>query len=162
MGMESAISLKSPNILVLRSMTKEYALAGLRLGYAVGDEAVIAALDKARPPWSVNALAQVAGIAALEDQGFLHTCLRKIHAGKETLVAGLVELGISPVPSQTHYFLLPVGNGATFRSQMLRRGLQVRDCASFGLPAYVRIATRKAGENQRLLTAVGELSKPQM
>jgi histidinol-phosphate/aromatic aminotransferase/cobyric acid decarboxylase-like protein len=65
-------------------------------------------------------------------------------------------LGYDPVPSQTHYFLLPVENGAQFRRKLLKRGILVRDCASFGLPSYVRIATRKPEENARLLHAIKE------
>lgn len=153
----SALSLNTPNVLVLRSMTKDYALAGLRLGYAVGSLGVIAALRKVRPPWNVNALAQAAGIAALADQAHLHASLQKLRENKRAFVAGLIELGLSPIPSSTHYFLVRVGDGAGFRRTLLWKGLQVRDCASFGLPAYMRIATRRPEENARLLVAIREV-----
>jgi len=155
--MRSAVSLHCKNILVLRSMTKDYAIAGLRLGYAAGGETVIAALANLRPAWDVNALAQAAGLAALQDETHLATTLEGMGAENVLLVSGLKELGYEPVPSQTHYFLMPVGNGAQFRQKLLQSGILVRDCASFGLPAYVRIATRTSEQNARLLRTIKEI-----
>jgi L-threonine-O-3-phosphate decarboxylase len=142
------------NILIMRSMTKDYALAGLRLGYAVGNPNVISALKKVQPPWSVNALAQEAGLAALREQDYLHACLDQLQREKHKLVSELEIIGYQPVPSQTHFFLLPVDNSAAFRAKLFQKGLQVRDCASFGLPAHVRIATRLPEENHKLLEAI--------
>ncbi len=153
----SVLSVRRPNMLVLRSMTKAYALAGLRLGYAVGSPDILEALRRARPPWSVNALAQAAGIAALQDTAHLTHCLARIAQAKHDFVAGLSALGLTPVPSTTHFFLVRVGNGAGCRQALLQRGMLVRDCASFGLPEYIRVATRRPEENARLLTALEEL-----
>jgi threonine-phosphate decarboxylase len=144
-------------MLVLRSMTKAYALAGLRLGYAVGSADVLEALRRARPPWSVNALAQAAGIAALQDTAHLTHCLACIAQAKDDLVAGLRALELMLIPSTTHFFLVWVGNGAACRQALLQCGILVRDCASFGLPEYIRVATRRPEENARLLTALEEL-----
>jgi histidinol-phosphate aminotransferase len=155
--MTSAISLQRENIFVLRSMTKDYAIAGLRLGYAVGSAERIAALANLHPAWNVNALAQAAGLAALQDEAYLSETLKKLRAEKETLISGLKGLGYHPVPSHTNYFLLPVGGGAQFRQKLLKRGILIRDCASFGLPEYVRIATRIKEENQKLLGALENL-----
>jgi histidinol-phosphate aminotransferase len=153
----SVLPVRCANILVLRSMTKAYALAGLRLGYAVGSQAVLAALQCARPPWSVNALAQAAGIAALQDTTHLADCLARIAHATNDLRAGLRALGLTPCPSTTHFFLVRVGDGAYCRRVLLRHGLLIRDCASFGLPAYIRLATRRPEENARLLATLGEL-----
>lgn len=153
---ETAVSHHLPNLLILRSMTKDYALAGLRLGYAVGDPEVIANLQKVKPPWSVNALAQAAGVAALADQAYLQRCMTRLQTDKTTLITGLTDLGYTPNPSATHYFLMHVGNGAAFREKLLQKGILVRDCASFGLPEYVRIATRCEADNGRLLAALTE------
>lgn len=158
-GLGSALSLGTDNILALRSMTKDYALAGLRLGYAVGSEAVIAALARVRPAWNVNALAQVAGMAALEDQAHLRRSLEALEQAKAELVAALRELGMSPLPSAVHFFLVQVGDGRALRQALLRHGILVRDCASFGLPAYVRIATRRPEENARLLAAAQHVAR---
>ena len=153
-GLQSTLTIGAGNVLALRSMTKEYALAGLRLGYAVSHEEVIAALARVRPPWNVNSLAQAAGVAALADEEHVHRSLALLAAAREELVAGLQNLGLELVPSAVHFFLVRVGDGAAFRRKLLRRKVQVRDCASFGLPAYVRIAARRPEENARLLEEV--------
>lgn len=155
--MASAISLRRDNILVLRSMTKDYAIAGLRLGYAIGCKSVIERLASFRPAWNVNALAQAVGLAVLQDETHLTDTLAMLRQEKVNLIAALAESGYDAVPSHTHYFLLPVENGARFRRQLLQSGILVRDCASFGLPAYIRIATRKYEENTRLLQAIREM-----
>ena len=156
-GLRSLYAWRLPNLLIVRSLTKEYALAGLRLGYALGPATLVAGLAQARVPWSVNAAAQAAGEAALRDQAHLQRTLAALQAAKSELIAGLQQLGRHPLPSQTHYFLLNVSNGASFRQQLLRDGLLVRDCASFGLPTYVRIATRKPAQNQVLLARLGQM-----
>lgn len=148
--------LMAPNILTLRSMTKDYALAGLRLGYAVGHKDVIGALSLTHAPWNVNALALVAGIAALADQDYLHRCIIALNKDKLYLARGLASLGLPPLPSDTHYMLVQVGDGRKFRQDLLKHGVLVRDCASFGLPEFVRIATRTPTENTRLLAAMKE------
>lgn len=153
----SCISLDLPNVLVLRSMTKDYAIAGLRLGYAVGQLDVIEALAKVRPPWDVNAIAQEAGLAALMDEEYLSQTMIYLHAAKGKFLSGLQSLGLQPVPSATHYFIIKVGNAADFRQRLLEHKIQVRDCASFGLPDYIRVATRKPAENAKLLSAFKEM-----
>lgn len=155
-GLGSDLSLAGENVLVLRSMTKDFGLAGLRLGYAVSDERVIALLRRVQPPWSVNALAQVAGAVALRDSSYRQRSLELVARAKQDLVVGLARLGLAPVPSATHFFLVRVGDGAAFRMTLLRRGVLVRDCASFGLPAHVRIAARRPEENERLLAVIRE------
>ncbi len=156
-GARSALTLNAANVLVLRSMTKDHALAGLRLGYLAGPEALVAAVAAVRAPWSVNALAQAAGVAALSDPAHLAESLANLRQAKSQLLAGLGELGLNCVPSATHFFLVKVGDGTALRDTLLRKGILVRDCASFGLPEYVRIATRRPEENARLLAALREV-----
>jgi histidinol-phosphate/aromatic aminotransferase/cobyric acid decarboxylase-like protein len=152
------MTIACPNILVLRSMTKDCGLAGLRLGYAVGQESVIASLRQVQPPWSVNALAQAAGIAALGDVSHRQRCLENLPLAKHDLIAGLEAKRLTVVPSHAHFFMVKVGDGAAFRAALLRRSLLVRACASFGLPAFVRIATREPDQNLRLLAAIEEVA----
>jgi threonine-phosphate decarboxylase len=154
--LDSVLASAGENVLVFRSMTKDCGLAGLRLGYAVGTAALITQLRQAQPPWSVNALAQAAGVASLRDDAHRRDCLERLARAKQELVAGLTRLGLAPVPSAAHFFLLRVGDGAAFRGALLRRGILVRDCASFGRPAYVRIAARQPEANERLLTVLQE------
>ncbi|MCS6827715.1 MAG: cobyric acid synthase [Caldilinea sp.] len=142
------------NLLIVRSLTKEYALAGLRLGYALAAPTVIEAMRRVQPPWSVNTPAQVAGMAALADRTHLHRTLTALHQAKEELVAGLQRIRLQPLPSETHFMVVRVGDGAAMRRRLLAHGLLVRDCTSFGLPAYIRIAARKPEDNLRLLNAL--------
>jgi histidinol-phosphate aminotransferase len=153
----SMIRYLSDNIIVLHSMTKAHALAGVRLGYGVGHADVIAALGRVRPPWNVNAIAQAAGIAALDDLSHLTHTLVQIFKDKAALVAGLEALGLPPLPSVTHFFLCEVGSAKTLRQALLQRGILVRDCASFGLPNHIRIASRRPAENAQLLRALSDI-----
>lgn len=156
---ESAVAGVSspPNALILRSMTKDYALAGLRLGYAIGHSEMIHALAAAQPPWSVNAAAQAAGLAALQDEAHLVRALEMLAAARRDLLRDLSRAGLAVQPSSTHYFLVKVGDAARFRHTLLQAGVQVRDCASFGLPAWARVATRQPDDNLRLVEAVRRL-----
>jgi histidinol-phosphate aminotransferase len=146
------------NLVILRSMTKDYALAGLRLGYAIAAEPIISVLKRVRPPWNVSSVAQVAGIYALKTDGYLEECRTRIKEAKEFLVEGLKRLGLSPLPSSTNFFLVKVGDAARLRQTLLEEGILVRDCTSFGLPDYIRLAPRSIAECQRLLSAIREVS----
>jgi len=152
------------NMIILRSMTKDYGLAGLRLGYAIADREIINSLRRLRPPWNVNIVAQKAGVAALRETGYLEQCKEKIMEAKRFLTDELSQLGYSPLPSKTNFFLVRVGDGEAFRTTLLRHRILVRDCASFGLPEYVRIAPRTMPECQKLVATIralrhkGELS----
>ena len=144
------------NLVILRSMTKDYALAGLRLGYAVAAESIISVLKQVRPPWNVSSVAQAAGVFALESDSYLDTCEMKIKEAKEFLVKELSHLGLLSLPSQANFFLVKVGDAARFRRELLRKGILVRDCTSFGLPSYIRLAPRSIAECRRLITAIKE------
>ena len=151
----SAIDLISQgNVIVLRSMTKDYALAGLRLGYAVASREIIANLRRVRPPWNVNAPAQKAGIIALEDAKYLEYTQKKIEQAKQFLIGELGKLGFQPLPSDTNFFLMKVGDARGFRAALLKHGILVRDCTSFGLPEYVRIASRPIPACRKLISAL--------
>src|SRR5262249_52366899 len=122
------------NLVVLRSLTKDYALTGLRAGYALADPEVIAVLLKVQPPWSVNALAQAAALAALQDEAHLCDSLSALACARDQLVQQLARLGLSPLPSHVHFFLLPVRAAAECARRLLDHRILVRDCTSFGLP----------------------------
>ncbi len=149
--------IKGNRLLVLRSMTKDYALAGLRLGYGVAGEEIIATMRRICPPWNVNAVAQQAGIAAVAAEGYLEECQIKLKQAKGYLVTELSRLGLSPVPSAANFLLLEVGNAPGFRRELLQRRFLVRDCTSFGLPGYVRISPRTMPECRRLVRAIEEM-----
>ena len=149
--------LPTGRLLLLRSMTKDHALAGLRLGYAVARPDIIEWLDRVRPPWNVNAAAQVAGIAALQERRYLEESHRAVEEGRRFLADQLTRLGLKVVPSSANFLLVKVGRGASFRAALLEHGICVRDCASFGLPSYVRIAVRTLPDCRRLVQAVKEV-----
>ena len=151
---QSLVSAAHSNLVVLRSLTKAYGLAGLRLGYAVADPQVIDCLRRVRIPWSVNAVAQAAGMSALDDQHHMRQCIVRLMNGRQTLIAGLEALGFRPMPSATHYFLVPTGNGARARDRMLDSKVLVRDCSSFGLPDFIRVSSRDEKDNSALLDAL--------
>ena len=147
------------NLVILRSMTKDYALGGLRLGYAVANRKIIDILRRINQPWNVNVVAQQAGIAALDEQVSLERSLHKTWIARGYLVVELRKLGYKPLPSETHFFLMKVGNAQEFRAALLKQGMLVRDCASFGLPEYIRIAARTLPECRKLIAAIKALKK---
>ncbi len=149
--------LQSEHLLLLRSMTKDYALAGLRLGYGAGSRRMAALLRSIQPPWSVNAAAQAAGLAALEDDAHLERAREEVRRARAALVAGLEALGLRVIPPAANFVLVEVGNAAAIRAHLLERGYVVRDCTSFGLPRHVRIAIRTQPECARLLAAFREV-----
>jgi len=147
------------NVVILRSMTKDYALAGLRLGYAVAASDIIQVLRKVRPPWNVSTVAQKAGVAALRDTDYLERCKKDINGAKRFLTDGLTALGFYLLPSSTNFFLVKVADSGAFRRALLRRGILVRDCTSFGLPGYVRLAPRTLPECEQLMAAIKALKQ---
>jgi histidinol-phosphate aminotransferase len=143
--------------LILRSLTKDFALAGLRLGYAFGAQTVIDSLRAQLPAWNVSGVAQAAGMAALTDRAHLQSTLTQLAQERQAFFEALRQIGGTVVPSRTHFCLLKVGAARRVRQQLLMRKLLVRDCTSFGLPQFIRVATRPAAEWQQLLLALKEV-----
>jgi histidinol-phosphate aminotransferase len=148
--------IEQENLLILRSLTKDMALAGLRLGYALAAPSLIQSLRQVQPPWSVNSLAQVAGAAALQAEvlTWRQKSITQLHSNAAELWAGLTELELMILPTQTTFALVNVGHAAEFRRRLLAHGLLVRDCTSFGLPGHIRIAAHRPEENWQLLKAI--------
>jgi histidinol-phosphate aminotransferase len=142
------------NLIILRSMTKDYALAGLRIGYAVSNKHTINALKRIKPPWNVNSVAQKAAVLALNVRSYVEECALKINEAKDYLIQELTALGFTVIPTQTNFFLVRTGNAAKFRSSLLKKRILVRDCASFGLPEYIRIAPRTTDECRLFIKAI--------
>jgi histidinol-phosphate aminotransferase len=142
------------NLVIIRSMTKDYALAGLRLGYAIAAEPIISILKRVRPPWNVNTVAQKAGLLVLNNDRHLTGCYNQIKKAKKFLINELERLGLSSLPSPTNFFLVRVGNAAAFRQVLLKKNMLVRDCTSFGLPQYIRLAPRSLPECRKLIEAI--------
>lgn len=153
-ALSTVIHADRPNLIVLRSLTKLHAIAGLRLGFAVAAKELINNMRMHRIAWSVNAIAQVAGAAALQDTDYYQTALLRLQAEKKRLVASLSQMGFRPIPSDTCYFLLQVSDSSNTRQKLLNRGLLVRSCDSFALSDFVRISVRTQSENEQLIDAL--------
>ncbi len=152
--------LATRRLAVLRSLTKDCALAGLRLGYLLADPSIASAVRGVQAPWSVNTYAQAAGPAALAQASFVRSTLARTRRAAQELRAALTAIGLDVRPSSTHFFLVRTGDGAATRAGLLERRILVRDCASFGLPEYVRVATRRPADNDRLVEAWKEMAAP--
>ncbi|HWF61594.1 MAG TPA: threonine-phosphate decarboxylase CobD [Nitrospira sp.] len=152
-----------PHVVVLRSMTKFYALPGLRVGYAVATPTVVRRLRRQLPPWSVSVMGQVAAVAALNDASHARQSLRFMAQERERFKMLLAALpGCLVLPTHTNYFLmeLPRGRHAREMTEQLRNeGLLVRDCSSVpGCNARsIRLAVRSQQENNRLIQALSNL-----
>ncbi len=145
------------NLVIIRSMTKDHALTGLRLGYAVAHTEIIESLRLVRPPWNINAVAQEVGKIILNGDDYLNSSRKKIRKTKQFLIGELGRLGFDMVPSDTNYFLFKVANSRDFRTALLKKGIMVRDCTSFGLPDYIRIAARTMPECKKLIEAIEKI-----
>ncbi len=144
-------------LLVLRSLTKDCALAGVRLGYVVGPAEVLEQVRLQLPSWSVNAFAQAAGIAALTDQLHLTMTLHTLAQERTAFFQALTEQGLQAMPSRTHFCLITVGDACDVRQRLLSKGILVRDCSSFGLPEYIRVATPQRDVWHHVLQVLGEV-----
>jgi histidinol-phosphate aminotransferase len=140
--------------IVLHSLTKDFSLGGLRLGYLLAAPSLVEQLQRTQPPWSVNGLAQFAGEMALQELAWRDQTLATLRQDLERMRQTLRSCGYAPRETTTNYFLLPVGNATELRSHLLRSRLVVRDCTSFGLPEYIRIAVQRPEQNEQLLAAL--------
>jgi histidinol-phosphate/aromatic aminotransferase/cobyric acid decarboxylase-like protein len=144
------------NVLRLRSMTKEHAIPGLRAGYLLAPPALARAVEASRPTWSTSIVAQAAAMAALAAGEFVAASRARLRLDREATAAALVALGLAPIPSVAPYLVARVGDSAGLRRRLLSHRVLVRDCASFGLPGFVRVAARPAPERARLAAALEE------
>lgn len=148
---DSTQLLKYDNLLIVRSLTKDFALAGLRLGYGLAAGHIIKTLKKVRPPWNVSSAAQQAGLAALNCAEYLQESCRRIEKGRRYLMVAIESMGYSVIDTSTNFFLVKTGNASEFQKKLLIEGILVRDCTSFGLPDYIRIAPRKMSDCRKLV-----------
>ncbi len=150
---------RGPGWIVLRSMTKDFSLGGLRLGYLLAAPSTIERLQDVQPPWSVNGVAQLAGLVALDELTWREETTARLRENTWALQEGLRACGYAPLPTTVSYFLLPVGNAKAMRDKLVAERMFVRDCTSFGLPDHIRIAARPPEENARLLEVMAEFAR---
>jgi histidinol-phosphate aminotransferase len=144
--------LKRDNVIILKTFSKAYGLAGLRIGYALACPPLISYMERARLPFNVNLLAQAGAAAALQDRAFIRRTRRIILQGKVYLYRQLERLGLRFVPSAANFILIDVGrDGQRLTKQMLRFGLIVRDMEQYGLDNFIRVTIGMPSENRRFI-----------
>lgn len=138
-----------PNLILLRTFSKAYGLAGLRVGYGIAQPEIIAALERIRPPFNVNMVGQVAAVAALADQQFIRSSVQANRRGKIYLANELENRGVTVIPSAANFLLIKVApySGKTIFQRLLTRGVIVRPLDEYGLPEYIRVSIGKPDEN---------------
>jgi histidinol-phosphate aminotransferase len=146
---------RRPGTLVLRTFSKVYGLAGIRIGYGICDEELASYLERARHPFNVNRLAEVAALAALDDEEHARRTIELNTAGIEYLTTELGKMGIKTWPSEANFILAETG--AEVFDALLARGVIVRPMGGFGLAEHVRISIGLPEENERLIKAIAEI-----
>jgi len=142
------------NIILLRTFAKIYGLAGLRLGYAFGAPELISYLERARPTFNVNLLAQAAGLAALEDEDHLVRSRAHTAACRALFMRELRALDLQPIPSNTNFVAVYVGDDMAVTSALMNHGFTVNPLSSWGLPGHIRISFGTDDENARFFVAL--------
>jgi histidinol-phosphate aminotransferase len=143
-----------PNLVVTRTFSKIYGLAGLRVGYAVAHESVADLMNRVRQPFNVNSIALTAATAALGDAEFVRRSRDLNFAGMAQLTEGFKRLELPYIPSVGNFVTVRVGDGQTVFARLLRRGVIVRPIAAYGLPQHLRVTVGTAEENDRVLQAL--------
>lgn len=141
-------------LLTLRTFSKLYGLAGLRIGYGVASKEIVDLLQRVRQPFNVNAVAQWAALAALADHEHVGRSLEVNRQGMEYLTREIADLGLEQVPSQANFILMRVGNGNDVFRQLLAQGVIVRPMAVYELPEYVRVTVGTMDENRKFIESL--------
>lgn len=141
-------------LIILRTFSKTYGLAGLRIGYAIAPEPCIKLMNKVRQPFNTSAMAQIAAVAALDDDSFVERTRAMTRVGLKQLESAFRRLGIEFVPSSANFILVRVGNGKQIYEAMQRSGVIVRPMNPYGLSEYIRITVGTPRENQRCLAVL--------
>ena len=143
-----------PNLVVSRTFSKAYGLAGLRVGFGLMNATVADMLNRVRQPFNVNAIAQAAALAALSDSEYVTESAALNRAGLAYLGKELAALGVRYVPSHGNFLLIHVGAAAVVYEKLLRQGVIVRPVANYGLPEHLRVTVGLPDENERFIAAL--------
>ena len=153
----TALARRYPNLIVSRTFSKAYGLAGLRVGFAVSQPALTDLLNRVRQPFNVNTLAQAAAIAALADSAYLEEAYATNKAGKAQLCQAFDALKLRYVPSYGNFVLVHVGDAPRINLELLKRGVIVRPVAGDGLPEWLRVSIGLPQENARFIEALSAI-----
>jgi len=143
-----------PNLIVTRTFSKAYGLAGLRVGYALSHPDVANLLNRVRQPFNVNMVAQAAAVAALDDVEHLQRSITRNREGMEQLVAGFQKLGLAHIESAGNFVAVNVGRGLECYEALLQQGIIVRPVTNYGMSEHLRVTVGRADENARMLHAL--------
>ena len=143
-----------PNLLISRTFSKAYGLAGLRVGYGLGSPEVIDLLNRVRQPFNVTSVGLAAAAAALFDDDFLRRSFEMNLAGMAQLTEGFTRLGLDWIPSAGNFVTFKVGDGAKVNAGLLRQGVIVRPIGAYGMPEWLRVSIGLESENARFLEAL--------
>ena len=143
-----------PNLVVTRTFSKIFGLAGLRVGYALASTEIADLMNRVRQPFNVNNLAIAAAVAALDDHAFVTESYELNRRGMEQLVAGLKRLGLEYIPSYGNFVTFKAGDGAAVNQKLLQQGVIVRPIGGYGLPQWLRVTIGTEPENARFLEAL--------
>ncbi|MGB2705803.1 MAG: histidinol-phosphate transaminase [Candidatus Omnitrophota bacterium] len=150
--------LKSKNVIVTRTFSKAYSLAGLRVGYGFAKKGIIDCLNRVREPFNVNSVGQAAALAALNDTGYVEKTLRLVKKGKDFIYRELEAMGVKYVPSVTNFVLVNVGkNAGSIYGKLLRRGVIVREMRAWKLNNFIRVTVGTMGENHKFIKTLKEV-----
>ncbi len=139
-------------LVVLRSFSKIYGLAGLRVGFAVSREGVVEYMNRVREPFNVNQLAQAAALAAIEDDGYRERAVALVREGREVLYQAFREMGLEFAESQANFIFVRVDDGDAAMDALMREGVIVRPGSAFGHPEWIRVTVGLQAENARFLS----------
>jgi histidinol-phosphate aminotransferase len=143
-----------PNLLLMRTFSKIFGLAGLRLGYGIGHPEIIAALEKIRQPFNINSIAQAGALAALDDGSHLAETRANNQAGLQFFETACRQLSLEFVPSAANFILVRVGEGQRVFNELQKHGVITRPMGGYRLPEWIRISIGTAEENSRCLAAL--------
>jgi histidinol-phosphate aminotransferase len=146
-----------PNLVLTRTFSKAFGLAGLRVGYALAQPDVAGMLNRVRQPFNVNSLALLAATAALNDVAFLAESKRVNDAGMAQLTQGVRAMGLEFIPSFGNFVCVKVGVAGQVFQELLKRGVIVRPVGNYGMPEYLRVSIGLPEQNARFLSALGEI-----
>lgn len=150
-----------PNLIVTRTFSKAYGLASLRVGYGLSHPDLADLLNRVRQPFNVNSLAQVAALAALQDQAFIAESVQVNRAGMQQLCAGFAQLGLAFIPSVGNFVAVDLGerSGVAVDRALLQEGCITRPIGGYGMPHHLRVSVGLNSENTRLLSALAKVLK---
>jgi histidinol-phosphate aminotransferase len=146
------------NLLILRTFSKVYGLAGMRIGFAIGRPELLAAMNKLKTPFNTSGVAQAAALAAIDDREHVTRCIEANASERKRLIEGLTKLGLRPAPSETNFVFMDVGPEAKeICDELLQLGVIVRPLGWMGLPEGIRISVGTAEENEKCLAVLAEI-----